>query len=84
MKGALILLLVIFNIPVYKTIYKTFLAEVMEIDKTDRIEGLQLKQEFYNKSYGDMKFSLFIFLCVLAIMFEFFIIEGTISFIIFN
>ncbi|WP_160679530.1 hypothetical protein [Clostridium sp. C8-1-8] len=80
MQGDLILLLGIANIPLYKTIYETFFQETMRRDdpKNRDASSTQITRI---KSIGkrDERLSLFILLCVLAVMFEFFIIEGTIS-----
>jgi hypothetical protein len=81
MKGDLILLLGIANIPLYKMIYETFFQETMKKDDVK----VKNNSVIYNsiclehKSKDDGRDSLFLLLCILAVAFEFFVIEGTIS-----
>ncbi|MBK1810108.1 hypothetical protein JHL18_05540 [Clostridium sp. YIM B02505] len=80
MEGDLILLLGIANIPLYKMIYETFFQETMrkddaKIKNNSVIYSIGLER----KSKDDGRGSLFLLLCILAVAFEFFTIEGTIS-----
>lgn len=84
MKGIIILVLLIINIPVYKCISKLFFEDYDDFLQSIRYSFTPdlfslFKGEYWKDRVSEMKLGFFIFSCAIVVIFEYLIITSIIA-----
>lgn len=87
MDAAIVVILIVLNIPVYKFIFKAIFKDNEDFRESAKYsftpDTISLfRGKYWKDKLGEMKISVFIFACIVTVLVEFLILQNVINFII--